>query len=135
MLSEWADSGRKRRDQPKPSWERRLQKTSSRISDRRIDLWSLHSMGLCDQQCSPSGQTRAASAEISRSPRGSVGYRKLPAGYQIGGLTYGVCIAWAFVTNNALRVGRLGPQAQRSAEALVGASATENFQQDIRSED
>src|SRR5438874_447176 len=47
----------------------------------RIDLWSLHSVGLCDQQCSSSGRTRTASAETSRSPGGSTGYRKLPPGY------------------------------------------------------
>jgi len=58
-------------------------------------------------------------------------YQQLLMQMAAAGLTYGVCIAWAFVTNNALRVGELGPQAQRPAEALVGAPATENFHQDI----
>jgi len=58
-------------------------------------------------------------------------YQQLLMQMAVAGLTYGICITWTFVTKKALRVGELGPQANRSSEALVGASVIETFHQDM----
>jgi len=58
-------------------------------------------------------------------------FRQLVMQMSAAGMTYALCLFWAFATNAALRVGELGPTPKAKPEALVGVSAPETFQQDI----
>ena len=58
-------------------------------------------------------------------------YRDLLIQMAAGGLVYGAGLLWTFVTNNALRIGDLGTQADMPTEGLMEASVVESVQQDI----
>jgi O-antigen/teichoic acid export membrane protein len=57
-------------------------------------------------------------------------YKQLAFRLSVGGLVYGLCLAWAFVTNKALRVGDLSIQ-EKPAEFRMVTPSTESYQQDI----
>ena len=58
-------------------------------------------------------------------------YGQLAGQLLAGGLVYGSCCAWAYVTGKALRVGNLVPSAEQQPPGSVPIRQNEFFQEDV----
>lgn len=58
-------------------------------------------------------------------------YRQLAVHFLAGGLVYGACIAWAYVTGKALHVGNLVPLAEQLQPGTLATTQAEAFQEDV----
>ncbi|MGD0568940.1 MAG: polysaccharide biosynthesis C-terminal domain-containing protein [Candidatus Sulfotelmatobacter sp.] len=59
-------------------------------------------------------------------------YRQLIPQLLVGGLVYGLCLAWAYMTNRALHVGDLSPRVEAlNSDDRQLAPAVESYQEDI----
>jgi O-antigen/teichoic acid export membrane protein len=57
-------------------------------------------------------------------------YKQLAFQVFVGGVVYGLCLAWVFMTNKALRVGNLSSK-EKPAELVIVAPSPETYRQDI----
>jgi hypothetical protein len=58
-------------------------------------------------------------------------YRQLIPQLLVGGLIYGICLIWAYMTDRALHVGDLGPLREDVLSDVTPITTGENYQEDI----